>query len=272
MVASFRAEMLVLRKWPAVWALALLGPFLTFFFGYFFPYFDYLSSRSGASAVPSEAVISSSLPDHLIVNVMQAFALYGSATAIVLGGLLAGGDHGRGTLKTSLAQRPTRIQNFAGQALALTGVLLVVLLVTLAIGAICSLVVAVSVGRADSSWPSTSQVVGGIGAGLLVSVAWASFGMALGILFRSAALAIGAGLVWVFVVEGLLEVVALQVGGLLETVRNALPAANTVAITGQFGGAGRPPTSPAVAPWVLAAYAVAFLALGAILLRRRDVS
>lgn len=267
--ASLRAALLVLRKWPAVWVLVLLGPFLTFFFSYFLPYFEYLSARSGASSVPADALLSPILPDQLLTNVLGGFALYGSAVAIVLGALVAGGEYGRGTLKTALTQRPTRLETYGGQVLALLGVLAVSVLITLLVGASCSLIFSSVAGEA-ASWPTIVELALGIGAALLASTAWAAFGVALGILFRGAGLAIGAGLIWI-TFQGLVETVALQAGGALELVYKALPAANTIAVTGAFSESSSPIADPTIAPWVLLGYAVAFLGLGALLLLRRDV-
>lgn len=279
MGASFRAELLVLGKWPAVWVIASLGPFLVLFFDYLLPYIFYLTAQSGTT-IPEEPpgmMLPSLLPGQLVTVVVSSFSLYGTATAIVLGALVAGGDHGRGTLKTSLTQRPGRLATYAGQALALGTVLATTVLAAFAVGAICSLLITAIEGEV-SPWPAASMSAGGIGVLLLVSATYGSFGLALGILFRGAGLAIGAGLVLALVVQGFLDTLALQIGGALEAVNKALPAANTLTLTGLFGAPGGGPdtdvllrTSPYVAPWVLAAYAVAFLALAAILLLRRDV-
>lgn len=280
MGASFRAEFLVLRKWPAVWVLALLGPFLVFFFDYLLPYIFYLTANSGVT-IPEQSpgmMLAALLPDQAVTVVISSFALYGSAAATVLGALVAGGDHGRGTLKTSLAQRPGRLATYAGQALALGAILAASALVAFSVGAVCSLLVAAIEGE-TSPWPAASVAVKAIGAALLISATYGSFGVALGVLFRSAGLAIGAGLVFALVLQGFVDTLALQLGGILETVNRALPAANVFTLTGLFGAPGGGletdvllRTNPAVAPWVLAAYVVAFLALGALLLLWRDIS
>lgn len=277
---SLRAELLVLRKWPAVWVLVLLGPFLTLFFDYLLPYIFYLTAQSGVT-VPEESpdmLLAALLPEQVIIVVIGSFALYGSATAIVLGALAAGGDHGRGTLKTSLTQRPGRLATYAGQALAIAAALATTVLAAFATGAAFSFLVATIEGEA-SPWPAASVVAKGIGAALLIAATYGSFGVALGVLLRGAGLAIGAGLVLTLVVEGFVDTLALQVGGALEAINNVLPGANVLTITGTFGAPGGGATtdvllrtSPYVAPWVLAAYTAAFLALGGILLLRRDVA
>lgn len=271
MGASLRAELLILRKWPAVWVLVLLGPFLTFLFDYFLPYFNYLSVKSGTaySEVSPGQLLVYLLPKELLVNVMDGFALYGSAVAIILAALVAGGEHGRGTLKTSLTQRPGRLATYTGQMLALAVALVVIALGTLIVGAACAFAISLAEGEA-SSLPATAEIIEAIGRMLLVTVSWAAVGLALGVLFRGAGLAIGAGLVWI-TVQALMETVALQAGGILQIVYEALPAANTVAVTGVFNTSASPTADPLVAPWVLAAYALVSLAFGAFLVLRRDV-
>lgn len=270
MGAQFRAELLILRKWPAVWALALLGPFLTFFFTYFLGYFEYLSAKSGASVAPPDALLGPILPEQLLASVLGGFALYGSAVAIILGGLAAGGEWGRSTLKLTLTQRPGRLATYAGQTLAIAAVLAFIVLVALAVGAMSSSIIATIEGEAIS-WPAATEIAQAFAAALLASVTWGSCGVALGVLFRSSALAIGVGLVWI-TIQGLVETVALQFGGGLEVVYKALPAANTIAVTSVFDETGSPIVDPAVALWVLASYTAAFLALGVVLLLRRDVA
>jgi len=197
--------------------------------------------------------------------------------------LVAGGDWGRGTLKTALAQRPTRLAPFAGQALAVLAALAAGALASSAVGAAFSLLVsALEAGAASpdaASFPAAAVVARGISVALLISVTYGALGLALGTLFRGAGLAIGVALLLAVVLQALLDTLALQVRGAFEAVNNALPGANVLTLTGTFGSVGGGPdtqvllrTDPAIAAWVLVGYAIAFLALGAIVLLRRDVA
>jgi hypothetical protein len=173
-------------------------------------------------------------------------------------------------LRTSLTQRPGRLETYTGQALALAVLLVVITLLTLTIGVASSLSVSLLDGKAVS-WPPATQFVKGMGAMMLVSGAWASFRIAFGVLFRGADLAIGVALMWI-TLEVLFEIVALQAGGVLQAIYKVLPAANTVATTSAFGSSGSPIANPDIAPWVIAAYAAIFVVFGAVLLLKRDVA
>ncbi len=81
---------------------------------------------------------------------------------MVLGALVTGGDWGRGTLKTALVQRPTRLATFAGQALAVFAALAASVLASFAVGAAFSLLVsALGTGAASpevASFPAAAVV------------------------------------------------------------------------------------------------------------------
>jgi len=53
MLASARAELLVLRKWPVAWGLLLVMPALTLLVYYVLPLVQYLGDTPGAKRGPS---------------------------------------------------------------------------------------------------------------------------------------------------------------------------------------------------------------------------
>ena len=61
---------------------------------------------------------------------------------------------------------------------------------------------------ADVSWPSAWLLVRGLAGGWLIFAAWAALGMLLAVVTRGTALATGIGILYAFVVEGLLSVLA----------------------------------------------------------------
>jgi ABC-2 type transport system permease protein len=144
-----RAELLVLRKWPAAWGLLLLTPVLVLLSDYVAQFIFYLSltpadyATDGTPAQTLPALLSGQFN---IVAVMQ-FAFTGTAPFIVLGAAMAGGDWSRGTITTALLQRPGRAKTFAGQALALAIAVTASVLATFAVAAAASMVI----GAAESS-------------------------------------------------------------------------------------------------------------------------
>ena len=102
MLASLRAELLVLRKSRVAWVLVLTAPLLTLVTDYLFGFLGYLGDNPlmyAQEGTPAQA-LESLLPGQFVINAVEQF--YFTAPFIVLGAVIAGGDWGRGTIKTSL--------------------------------------------------------------------------------------------------------------------------------------------------------------------------
>jgi ABC-2 type transport system permease protein len=132
-------------------------------------------------------------------------------------------------------------------------------------------------------WPSAWLLVRAMGAGWLILAVWASFGLLLAAVSRGTSLAIGVGILYALVIEGLISAFADAVS-FLEPVTEFFLRANAYSLVKGLGlsvseAAGNGPgafSGPYVATGqallVLVAYMAAFLALSGLLLRRRDVT
>src|SRR4030095_5652725 len=150
-------------------------------------------------------------------------------------------------------------------------------LVVFAIGAVASSAIGLREG-ADIAWPSAWDVVRAFGAGWLSLAAWAALGALLAVASRGTSLAIGIGILYALVIEGLLSALATQVSfldGLVEYFlrANAYSLVASLGVPpesladngpGSFSG---PFVSGAQALVVLAAYGAGFLLLAGLLLR-----
>ncbi len=217
-------------------------------------------------------------PAHYHQQLLGFTVQLGSAIALVLGVLSVGSEYGWNTLKTLLTQRPGRLQVMAAKYLILVVLMLVFTLVMAAGAALASLGIA-AVDGADISFPAPQTTGQAILADWLIMTVWALFGAFLAFAFRQSALAIGLGLVYVLIVEGLIFSLAGTAGG--ETFRRIqqwFPAANANALYQSFGSAvpsavtTKPVAGGTHAVAVLLAYAAAFVIASAIFLRARDVS
>lgn len=284
MLAATRAELLVLRKWPAAWGLLLVTPVLVLLSDYVAQFIFYLTltpAEYGVDGTPAQ-ILPSLLPSQFNIIAVSQFSIYGTAPFIVLGAAMAGGDWGRGTITTALLQGPGRARTFAGQALALAMAVAASVLATFAVAAAASTVIrAVEVGSVNPStgaFPGTLVIAECVGVALLIALAYGTLGLFLGTVCRSAAGAIAVALLWTLIIEYLLYLLALQFPhGVLRAISDLTPGACTVTLTGLFGtpGGGASsqnylPVAPATAAWTLAAYVAAALALTMVLLRRRD--
>jgi ABC-2 type transport system permease protein len=274
-VGSLRGELLVLRKRASTWILLALWATLALVFAYVVPYAQYLNGSRQAS-------LADALPENLVGALMGGFPFFGGVLALMLGVLGFGSEYGWGTLKTLLTQRPGRLRVFAAKLLALAAVLAVFVVVVFALGALASYAIAVREG-ADVAWPSTWLVLRGLAAGWLILAVWAAFGVLLAVLSRGTALAIGIGILYALVIEGLLSALATQVS-LFDRLVEFFVRANGYSLVVPLGvssddAGDRGPGSfsgPFVAGeqalLVLASYLVVFVFVAALLLRRRDVA
>ncbi len=291
MGASFRAESLKLRNRPAVWILGLVWLGLAVVLGYVAVYA--FVANAPPPPVPQdvpeqerariqqqerqfqEQQLQSLLPENALSGALSSFANLGAAVALILGALVVGGEYGWGTLKTIVTQRPNRPQVFAGKLLALLAALAVFAVLILAASAAASYAVA-SLQESPVDWPPAGEFARALGAGVLILALWAALGVFLATLFRSTALAVGLGLVYLLV----LEVLVLSLPIPNETYRNAgrfFPGQNSTFLANSFAGGGAvggpgQPTGAGQAALVVAAYAIALVVLAALIFRRRDVA
>jgi ABC-2 type transport system permease protein len=275
MIAGVRAELLVLRKRASTWILLGIWITLALVFAYVVPYATYLNDST-------QQPLGDVLPQRLVESMMGGFPFFGGVLALMLGVLTFGSEYGWGTLRTLFIQRPGRLRVFAAKLVALALALLPFVLLVFAVGALASTAIALREG-AEIDWPSASLVVRGLAAGWLILAVWTALGVLLAVFSRGTALAVGIGILYALVIEGLLSALATQVSVLDRLVEFFLRAnayslvtelgvsADDVAnngpgsFSGPFVGAGQ-------ALFVLAVYIAAFLLLSGWLLRRRDVA
>lgn len=278
---STRAELLRLRKWPALWVMVGVFALLNVMFNYLFTYVSYSSGdTSGVTeGVRPEALLADMLPAAVPQAVYQGMPMFGGAIMLILGALTVGGGYGWGTWKTVYTQGPTRLSTLGGTALALPVVLAAVVLGTFALDTGLSLLVA-TVEAQPIVWPTLGAVLQGLGAGLLILAMWTFCGVLVGTLARGPALAVGLGLVWVMAVENLLRGVA-NIWSPIERVTDLLPGTAAGSLAGALGAA--PGSDPSGTPgvlttlgavestWLMVAYLLLFAAVTGALVRRRDV-
>jgi ABC-2 type transport system permease protein len=279
--ASTRAELLRLRKWPAVWITAGAWLFLATMFGYLFNYISYATGDNSFSneGETSASLLAELLPANVPDVLIQGTPMFGGALMMVLGALVAGSGYGWGTWKTIYTQGPSRTSVTLGSLIALALAVVALVAATLVMCFGFSLGIA-ALESQSVVWPSTAALLQGTGTALAVLGMWALAGFLLGTVARGPALSVGLGLVWALVIENLLR----GVGTLLSAVEaftHILPGTAAGSLVGsivgvQPGGDGTPGVvdtlSAGQATWTLAAYVVVLPLLTLLLVRRRDVA
>ena len=279
-VNSTRAELLRLRKWPAVWV--TVGAWLTMnaMFAYVFNYVTYTSGENNFSNEGQSRadLLASLLPAALPDNLAQGMPMFGGAIMMVLGAIIAGNGYGWGTWKTVLTQGPSRTSTLVGSLSATTVFVAGVVLATLVNDYLMSLGVALAESQ-PTTLPAFGDTAQAVGAAFLVMEMWALAGYFLGTVARGPALSVGLGLVWALVIENLLR----GVGGSLswvEAFTHVLPQTAAGSLIGQMVGVGGPDPTPGLldamslerALVTTIAYAVLLPVATWWLVRRRDVT
>ncbi len=278
---STRAELLRMRKWPAVWVTLGAWLALALMFGYLF---SYLSYKTGDNSFSDEGATRASLLNNLMpVSIpdvlVQGMPMFGGALMMVLGAIVAGNGYGWGTWKTVFTQGPSRTTSVLGSLVAMSLFVVMSVLVTLALYVGVSVLFATTESQAIV-WPAFSELASSVGGGILVLEMWALAGFALGTLARGPALSVGLGLVWALVLENLLRGVGALLGP-VEAFTTVLPGTAAGSLVGALmEGTANEDGTPGVldvlsggqATVMVLAYVVVLPLLALVLVRRRDVA
>lgn len=265
MSGDLKAELSKQVHRPASWLLLAVAVALSLTFGYLVPYAAPDPGRGEAAL----------LPGAFVGSALGGLPVFVGALALIFGVLVAGSEYGWETWKTVLTQGPSRFSVYGAKiaTVAVGGLVLAGTLFAAAAGA--SALVAVLRDQ-PAQWPSIVDVARGLGAGWLITMMWGTLGVALAVVFRSVALPIGLGLVWLLAVQNLLASVAAPVLPWLAEAQKGLPGPNAGSMVAGLGArAGTPGVEQLVgtgqASLVVGGYVLAFAAVGGWLLHRRDL-
>jgi len=278
MSGALIAEWIKFSRRPSSWilTLAMLSIVVGVGYGLLYLVFHFTPASATFPESARKALLRVLYPDRFVFNVLNEFTGIGGAMVLILGSLSLGSEYRWSSRKTARTQRPGRLTFIAAKLLLLGLVVIGYVALLLAVGAAASLVAAWLDG-VQVSWPQAPEILRGLGAGSLMLGVWCALGLCLAALFRSNALPIGIGLVYLLLVEGILGGFA-QVDSVRSILR-ALPAANANALIASFGSVNvpgstvpKPIAGPEQAALVLAAYLVVFLVVTSALVWRRDVT
>ena len=281
LINSTRAELLRMRKWPAVWVTLGAWIAMSLMFGYLF---SYLSYKTGDLSFADEgstraALLAGLLPESVPDVLVQGMPMFGGALMMVLGAIVAGNGYGWGTWKTVFSLGAHRSGAILGSVAALTVFVVATLAVSFAFDLGLSVLIAATESQ-DIVMPSLGSALESVGAGFLVLEVWAFVGFALGTIARGPALSIGLGLVWALVVENLLRGVG-QLLDWVETLTTVLPGTAAGSLVGSIvgveeGGEGTPGVLDTVSGTqgaiTVAIYIVLAVVVSVVVVRRRDVA
>jgi ABC-type transport system involved in multi-copper enzyme maturation permease subunit len=274
MIATIKSEWRKNRLRPAfLVASGMIGAITVLFYS-----LDWYQALHPAATNRGGAVnILTLYPDQFVNAVMGAAFPIGAAIAIVVGAIYAGSEFGWGTLKTMFTQGPGRLSVWAGRLILFSVWMGIMTVVLFAAGAAMSVVVA-SFQGVSITWPALVDIAKGLGAIWLILTVNGTIGIALGVLIKQSAAALGAGLIYVLAVE----IIAVRFidslsNGAYQWIGNLFVNQNATALASSFtspafGRAVAATISANQAVLVLAAYAIGLAIVAAGLLRMRDVT
>ncbi|MPZ60977.1 MAG: ABC transporter permease, partial [Propionibacteriales bacterium] len=119
MIASTRAELLRLFKWPVTWVLIGVWLTLTLMFGYIFDYLSYRDAVSNGNDRLAETMLSQLSLTDVPSTIVAGLPMFGGALMLILAALVTGSGYGWGTWKTLFTTGPGRLTTLGGTLLAL---------------------------------------------------------------------------------------------------------------------------------------------------------
>jgi ABC-2 type transport system permease protein len=282
-VRAFGGELFKSARRPAVWVCVVSLLAIAVTLGYAIPWiFETYPPPGSANGLPAGTSLAdlkvALYPANLVRQTVQQWGSLGGVFALILGVLSQGSEYGWGTLKTLYTQRDGRLAMLGGKIAALAVVILVLVVALFAADSAASTGVALIDGK-SISYPDAATFAKGVAALYLIYGFWSLFGFALATLFRQSAMAIGLGLAYALVIEGIILGLAGQFAGWVKDIQQWFPVANTGYLAASFGQPrGRvfqqaaPFRDATHAVVVLGVYLVIFVVVNAVVLRRRDVT
>jgi ABC-type transport system involved in multi-copper enzyme maturation permease subunit len=277
MIASFKSEYEKLRRRPAVWILFGIWMLLVTAFAYVIPYIIYVTPSADTGGTPRSELLGIIVPHAFVQNILAGVPFFGAALVLIGGTMLAGSEYAWGTLGALFAQRPGRLSVLGGKLLALVSMGFAFTVAAFAIGAIASPIVAAAQNQ-PQDFPPASQILAGFGISWLVLTAFAFAGLFIAVLFRSASVPVGLGLVYLLVIESIIAGFAGS-SRVIGVIHEALPGANAGALAKSIITTKSidAPGLTTMTGWqqslvVLLLWVVGFVVVSAVLLRRRDVT
>jgi ABC-type transport system involved in multi-copper enzyme maturation permease subunit len=284
-VNSLSGEIFKTIRRPGVWVCVLGLMAVAVTIGYALPWLaETFAPPSAAQGLPPGTTLAdfkvTLYPINFVRETLQQWNLLGGVFALIVGVLSQGSEYGWGTVKTLYTQRDGRTAMLLGKLGSLLLVVIVMVIGLFAVSAASSVVAALLDGK-SLAFPPASETVKGLAAMVLIYSLWSGFGFILATAFRQSAMAIGLGLAYALVVEGLIfGFGGSLLGDWVKKVQEWFPIANTGYLADAVGTVTIKGIPLGVKPYadgthaiaVLLIYVVAFIVISAVLVRRRDVT
>lgn len=278
LLPALASETYLLRKRPVPYVIASAWVLMVVGFAFVIPYAIYLALDPAENPDRGE-LLRVVIPVSVHETALSSYPMFGGAVMLILGALITGSEDRWSTWKVRFTQGPGRTTVILAKFVAAAVAAAAIAALALAGAVLASLVIASLAGESRAI-PNPGALLSSFAAAALIATTWTSVGMALGVVFRGATVAIAVGLIWTLALENVLSGLAGMLPA-LEPVRLALLSSASGSLVGSLGaplqGRGGTPgvvdyLSGAHAVGMLVAYTALAIALSAWLMRRRDIS
>ncbi|MBK5226036.1 MAG: ABC transporter permease subunit [Thermoleophilia bacterium] len=277
---SLIAELLLLRKRVGNWVLLGFWLFMAILFSYLLPYYAYTSDLNFHGRGVGAVLLIALLPQNLVANITNSFPFFGGTMVLIMGALAMGSEYNWGTLTPAFTQRAGRLKVFFAKMLALAIALVPFVLLVFLLAFLASVSISWREGQ-PIELPPLWDLLRALAAGWFLLAVWAAFGVFLAVLSRGTALAIGLGIIYGLVIEGIISSFGRQID-LLKQISTVLLRTNGYSLISSLGvtlpseagpgGFSGDSVSGTQAALVLAGCLIVFIAISAAVIRRRDVT
>jgi len=264
-IRAFRSEVLKFRRWTVLAGSAAMVVVSTFI-----AYLTFHQIASGATGSEMSGLIAAfQTPQGLVAIIGQARSVILAIALIQVSANLAA-EWSQGTVRNLLVSEPHRLRWLTGKMLAVVLFVLLSMLLTLVISGGFILLLAQGQGIDTAAWTSGQGrriFLEFLGNETIALIGVGALGTLIAILTRSVGAAVGIGLAYILVLEGIIAVVAPQVsrwfpGRVFNTI-----VGSTVPLVGPNPSQGYPAAMLASLAWI-----AGFAVISALVFRRQDVT
>ena len=269
-VSAVAGEFIKSGRRPAIWIVGACWTAQVVLFAYLVP-FIILQTAPGTSTTASRTLLLEKLlPGNVDLTTAASFPIFGGAVMLILGVLLVGAEYRWGTWSTILTQGPSRLTILLGKFLSSGLIVAVIVVISYVAAILVSIALGITMHRPLQA-PPIGRLVLSLMVAILISYAWISLGMLLGVVFKSSTAALAVGLIYCLALENMLS-----------PLRQLLLGVNSGSLVAALGAATQsaPDGTPGVvsvvggthATLALLVYALGTFVLCLFLLQRRDVA
>jgi ABC-2 type transport system permease protein len=279
-VSAVAGEFIKSGRRPAIRIVSACWTAQIVLFAYLIPFLIIQTAQSTSTTALRTRLVGKLLPGNVDLTTAASFPIFGGAVMLILGVLLVGAEYRWGTWSTILTQGPSRLAILLGKFLSSALIVAIIVVISYVAAILVSIALGITLHRPLEA-PPIGRLALSLVVAILISYAWISLGMFLGVVFKSSTAALGVGLIYCLALENMISGFS-SVIQVLSPLRQLLLGVNSGSLVAALGAAiqSAPDGTPGVVSVVggtratvtLLVYILGTFGLCLFLLQRRDVA